>query len=206
MSRADKRARTIVDLLATAREAFLRDGYGATSLDAIAEAAGYSKGAVYSNFKDKPTLCRAVLEDIHREKMRELAALTPEAESTDIAQFVDDLADWLRRTLGDVGWTMLEFDYAVLSRNNPTVRDNIVELRTEVSETIAGLLDQVLGDLLSRAAEQIGTDVPTSRELADLVLSTGIGLGVQRAVDPTVSVEPAIDILTSAAALVAAMR
>ncbi|MDL9945723.1 hypothetical protein QSJ19_09005 [Gordonia sp. ABSL11-1] len=101
---------------------------------------------------------------------------------------------------------MLEFDYAVLSRNNPTVRDNIVELRTEVSETIAGLLDQVLGDLLSRAAEQIGADIPTSRELADLVLSTGIGLGVRRAVDPTVSVEPAIDILTSAATLVAAMR
>jgi AcrR family transcriptional regulator len=39
---------------------FLRDGYAATSLEKVADEAGYSKGAVYSNFWNKDELCLAV--------------------------------------------------------------------------------------------------------------------------------------------------
>ena len=41
LSRAASQARTRAQLIETARELFLRDGYFATSLDKVADAAGY---------------------------------------------------------------------------------------------------------------------------------------------------------------------
>lgn len=43
-------------------DAFSRDGYHATSLEGIANEAGFSKGAVYSNFTGKPDLFLALME------------------------------------------------------------------------------------------------------------------------------------------------
>lgn len=45
-----------------ALDAFSRDGYHATSLEGIANEAGFSKGAVYSNFTGKPDLFLALME------------------------------------------------------------------------------------------------------------------------------------------------
>ena len=50
LSREERKARTRVDLLAAARTVFLRRGFHGATLDEIAEEAGYTKGAVYSNF------------------------------------------------------------------------------------------------------------------------------------------------------------
>ncbi|NNC11976.1 TetR/AcrR family transcriptional regulator [Planctomonas sp. JC2975] len=61
------RARKSAEILAAARELFLRDGFAATSIDAIAGAAGVSKATVYSNFTDKDALLIALLEAITEE-------------------------------------------------------------------------------------------------------------------------------------------
>ena len=53
LTRPESQARTRAELIATARDLFLSDGYAGTSLERVAEAAGYSKGAVYSNFASK---------------------------------------------------------------------------------------------------------------------------------------------------------
>jgi TetR/AcrR family transcriptional repressor of mexJK operon len=49
-------------ILAAATGAFLRDGYGATTLDVVAAAAGVSKQTIYSHFTDKQTLFMAVVD------------------------------------------------------------------------------------------------------------------------------------------------
>ncbi|EGD55790.1 TetR/AcrR family transcriptional regulator [Gordonia neofelifaecis] len=204
ISRADQRERTRAALIDTARTQFLTNGYAATSLDAIAEAAGFSKGAVYSNFKDKPTLCRAVLDDIHRDKLGELRAVAD--LQSDLAVMLDAFADWVRRTIGDVEWTMLEMEFTVLSRRDPDLGAMIVALREDARDSIADLLRSVLGDaadLLDGAADSPTDYPPTLTEVADLVLSTGIGLGIQRAVDPSVSVEPGIAVIQAALRAVA---
>jgi AcrR family transcriptional regulator len=51
---------TTTELLAAARELFASDGYAATSLDAIAAAAGVTKGALYHHFGSKRDVFRAV--------------------------------------------------------------------------------------------------------------------------------------------------
>ena len=53
-------------LLNAAEEVFVRDGYEAAQLDAIAATAGRSKGAVYTHFKSKEDLFLALFE--HRTK------------------------------------------------------------------------------------------------------------------------------------------
>src|SRR3954469_13948468 len=62
LSRAERRARTRDDLVAAADELFSANGFHATSVDAVADAAGYTKGAVYSNFASKEDLFFAVYE------------------------------------------------------------------------------------------------------------------------------------------------
>lgn len=198
ISRADQREQTRAALLTTARSQFLAAGYAATSLDAIAEAAGFSKGAVYSNFKDKPTLCMAVLDDIHREKLGEIRSLIEQGR--DLPALLDAFGEWVRSTIGDVAWTMLEMEFAALSRNSPDQLAMIVALREGASDALADMLASVLGDavdVVERAAAET-PGLPSLRELADLLLSTGIGLGIQRALDPNVSVEPAIAVINAA--------
>ena len=56
VTRAERQAQTRERLIEVAREMFLSDGYAATSLDKVAVRAGFSKGAVYSNFAGKEQL------------------------------------------------------------------------------------------------------------------------------------------------------
>jgi AcrR family transcriptional regulator len=62
LSRAEQQERTRAALIAAADEAFAREGFHAANLDAIAAAAGFTKGAVYSNFASKAGLYLAVLD------------------------------------------------------------------------------------------------------------------------------------------------
>lgn len=76
--RATQRERsdaTVEDLLTAARALFAADGYAATSLDAVCERAGVTKGALYHHFVGKKQLFSAVYG---REQER-LSALISEA-------------------------------------------------------------------------------------------------------------------------------
>src|SRR5579859_5229822 len=61
-------------LLSAAEEIFVRDGYEAAQLDAIAALAGRSKGAVYTHFKSKEDLFLALFELRTREYVGGLVA------------------------------------------------------------------------------------------------------------------------------------
>ncbi|MEU0538727.1 TetR family transcriptional regulator [Nocardia sp. NPDC005978] len=88
MNRAESRAHTRNALVRAARDLFVAEGPANTSLARVAEAAGYSKGAVYSNFQSKNELCLEVLELIHAENAQraEAAAATVTAGSRAPAQ------------------------------------------------------------------------------------------------------------------------
>lgn len=62
LSRRERQQQTRDALITAAREVFAEDGYHAASVDRIAREAGFSKGAVYSNFEDKPSLFLAVMD------------------------------------------------------------------------------------------------------------------------------------------------
>src|SRR5437667_6166963 len=57
-----RRALTRTALVEAAAEVFARRGFHAASLDEIAETAGFTRGAIYSNFSGKEDLLLAVLD------------------------------------------------------------------------------------------------------------------------------------------------
>jgi AcrR family transcriptional regulator len=63
-SQADRRAATVAMILEGARRLFAANGFDATSIDDIAEAAGVAKGAVYHHFTSKEAVFLRVLEDV----------------------------------------------------------------------------------------------------------------------------------------------
>jgi AcrR family transcriptional regulator len=63
LTREEKKARTRAQLIAAAAAVFARRGFDSASLDEVAEEAGLTKGAVYSNFDSKEELFEAVIDE-----------------------------------------------------------------------------------------------------------------------------------------------
>ncbi|MCP9620785.1 TetR/AcrR family transcriptional regulator [Nocardia otitidiscaviarum] len=188
LTRSESQARTRADLLATARDLFLTDGYAKTSLERVADEAGYSKGAVYSNFRTKSQLCLEVLELIHETKFGEVSALLAAHEAFD--ERMAAFQDWAERTLGDIGWTMLEFEFAIVARDDPALQAALVSNLSLIRGTVAAQLQRLAGSL--------GIALPMPPEdAATAVLSLGLGLGIQRAIDPSLSARLITDAVRS---------
>lgn len=180
VSRAERQAQTRELLIATARQLFLTDGYGATSLDRVALEAGFSKGAVYSNFKNKEELCLAVLDSIHDQQVEEIVAVFSEGSTID--DRLDAFTAWARERLGQPRWTALEVEFASSARQSPFVASELAKRHASLREGIATLIRAVLKDT------QIKVSM-TPEQAATALLSLGIGLGAQRSLDPDVDVD-----------------
>ena len=80
-TRAERTAATRRDLLAAAERRFFLRGYHGTTLDDIADEAGYTKGAVYPTFKSKAGLFLALFDEVIDRRLDELRALLAPHES-----------------------------------------------------------------------------------------------------------------------------
>jgi len=84
LTRAERSAQTRIDLLEAAERRFFVHGYHGTTLDDIADEAGYTKGAVYSTFKNKAGLFLALLDVVMERRLGELRdLLAPHADDAD---------------------------------------------------------------------------------------------------------------------------
>lgn len=178
-TRAERQAQTRLRLIEVAREMFLADGYAATSLDKVAVRAGFSKGAVYSNFSGKEELCMAVLDSIHGQQIDGVVAAF--SGSGDLDDRIDAFAQWAREGLGQPRWTALESEFGAVARQSPYVAGALRERHREIREAIETLIAQVT------AEAGIELRMPADRA-ATAMLSLGIGLGALRSLDHTVDV------------------
>lgn len=177
LTRAERQARTRAQLVATAKELFLRDGYGPTSLEKVAEAAGFSKGAVYSNFRNKNELCLAVLDDIHAEQIAQISETVSSAAT--IEERIERFQRWAEDNIGNEAQTTLGVEFALAVRHDE-------HLRRELAGRDKGIRD-VIAQLVRANSEQFDVELPMSaQDTAAVLLSLGIGLGVQRLLDPSI--------------------
>src|ERR1700733_1904981 len=86
LSREDSREQTTQRLLDAAQKLIARKGLDAASVENIAAAAGYSRGAFYSNFSSKDDLFIELLRRDHQKTMVELNALRASELSVDEVQ------------------------------------------------------------------------------------------------------------------------
>ncbi len=179
-TRAERQAQTRERLIEVARSLFLADGYAATSLDKVAVEAGFSKGAVYSNFAGKEELCMAVLDTIHGEQIEGVvAAFTVDA---DLDGRIDAFATWAREKLGHPRWTALEVEFAAVARQSPYVATELVKRHRALVSASA--------DLIRRVTEEAGVDLDLdAHKAATALLSLGIGLGAMRSLDSQLDVD-----------------
>ncbi|WP_424184637.1 TetR/AcrR family transcriptional regulator [Actinokineospora sp. G85] len=184
LTRVESQARTRELLIATAKDLFLRDGYHATSLEKVAEAAGFSKGAVYSNFRNKDELCLVVLDDIHAEHIKSVGqAIAGRPFDDAVALF----SQWAERMIGDEGWTVLEVEFGLQARRDPALRAELAARDQAVRDAITAL---------ARTFDDSANPAPLPpAELATALLSLGIGLGIQRVIDPAIEVSILADTL-----------
>src|SRR5918995_1021224 len=71
-SQPERRARSRSALLESAARGLSRYGYGHLRLEEVAREAGYTRGALYHQFKDKADLSMAVIEWVNESWMREV--------------------------------------------------------------------------------------------------------------------------------------
>jgi AcrR family transcriptional regulator len=182
MTRAESQAQTRAQLVTTAKRLFFEDGYHPTSLEKVADAAGYSKGAVYSNFRNKDELCTAVLDEIRAERLGEVLEIIARP---DTPSRIEALRAWADRVIGDPGWTSLEVEFAVHARRDEQLRAGL-----------AAGLDNILQMLSAgvESADNPDLKVP-GREAATTMLALGAGLGLLRSIDPSIPVNGLIDTL-----------
>ncbi len=178
-TRAEKQARTRAELIATAAEVFARRGYNGASVEEIAEQAGYSHGAVYSNFEGKADLFLAVFEDYMAERARELAATQVDvADDAPLEVRARALADqWMERFSRDRASVVLHMEFIAHAGRDPELAGRFgsrsAALREAIAHYIAGYQEE--------AGEEFA--LPPD-DLALVLRALGIGLAVEALVSP----------------------
>ncbi len=86
-------------LVAVATQLFMEHGFDATSIDAVAQAAGVSKPTLYARYRDKRALFTAVLEERIRDWLAPLSAAAEAQGATGEGRDAATVLDELSRTL-----------------------------------------------------------------------------------------------------------
>jgi AcrR family transcriptional regulator len=174
-----RRQQTRDYLLQAAAQVFAERGFHAASLDQVAAAAGFTKGAVYSNFKSKEDLFLALLEGAYTREAA-LVRETMDASEVPPEDRLGDFASLVRTEYGespDLSGLYLEF--ALYARRNPEARDRLAALDDDDVRAIA----EIIEGSRSTREDQLG---PASAETAArLVIALFRGIGVLRLIDPT---------------------
>jgi AcrR family transcriptional regulator len=174
LTRADRQARTREELVDAADRLFTEHGFHATSVDAVADAAGYTKGAVYSNFSSKEDLFFAVYE---RRVDRRVEEVETTLGSGDTAYAgMERLIAGLERRHDD-GWLAVFFEFWAHVLRHPELRERFAELHRRGLEPIV--------EAHRRLAEERGERLPEDpAKLATARLAMQTGLQLERLTQP----------------------
>ncbi len=130
-------------LVEAAADVFARRGFHAASLDEIAESAGFTRGAIYSNFGGKEDLLMAVLDLFTRRQLQEFAeAIDLTGNRSAEEQSAAAAAVW-SHTRRDLNMTLLSLEMRLYALRNTEFRKRLAqaERRQEgrIAEFIAGV-------------------------------------------------------------------
>ena len=129
LTREESRAQTRATLMAVGRQHFLRYGLGGAVAEKIAEDAGYSRGALYSNFDGKEELFLAVIreeQDRRAEAFRSMFKEEPSAKER-LRKMRDAVADFVT----DPDWIVLRAEFESGALRNERIRQTFVEVHRQ---------------------------------------------------------------------------
>jgi AcrR family transcriptional regulator len=176
LTRGESQQRTRALIVDAATRLFLRDGFRVTSLELIAEEAGFTRGAVYSNFDGKTAMGIAVIDELYAREERKLEATLRGLESAGADALFDALSAWADETVGDPAWTRLEIEIAASSAHDDAHRAATAARYARLREHCAELVAELF-------AEELIVEIPT---VATAIVGLALGIGAQRAADPNI--------------------
>jgi AcrR family transcriptional regulator len=177
-TRAERQARTRVELIDAAERLFSANGFQATSLDAVADAAGYTKGAVYSNFDSKEDLFFAVYERRVERYLEEVEPIL--AATADIAEGVlDVIARFAVRRGGDHGWLAVFYEFWTHVLRHPEHRARFAAIHAKGADPFAAAMERFVAER--------GVELPLGvRELTVCFFAMGNGLSLEQLTQPEI--------------------
>src|SRR3954451_10597836 len=177
LTRAEAKARTRGLVLDAAARTFARKGFAGASVEEIAEAAGYSVGAVYSNFGSKEQLFVELLSGRASGRVAEAARIlagegaTGQSPLLALGRMLTAVAD------KDVDFAPLQAEFWLYAIRNPAVMETLAARMREPREALAGAVPATL--------ERRGSAADVSPEaVATIVSALFEGLVQQRRIDP----------------------
>jgi AcrR family transcriptional regulator len=171
-----RRQQTRDYLLEAAARVFAERGFHGASLDEVAAAAGFTKGAVYSNFKNKEELFLALLE---ANQQREMDALHATIDASDVPPEarLSDFVNLIRNQTTDLGenWDVLYQEFALYAMRNAAAREKLARFEAVTIEKVAELIrnEQARQGLTSEQTDQV----------ARLIVALMNGISIMRALN-----------------------
>ncbi|MBO2458812.1 TetR/AcrR family transcriptional regulator [Actinomadura violacea] len=178
LTRAEAKARTRRLLLDAAARTFARKGYAGASVEEIAEAAGYSIGALYSNFGGKEELFIELMVGGAKARVERggqvFAAVEAGTEDpvTALGRFLMETSD------KDDDLALLQAELWLYAMRNPGMRDRLAAAQRESREALEGVMEAVL----ARVGASGAVPAPAVATVASAMFQ---GLVRQRRLDPS---------------------
>jgi AcrR family transcriptional regulator len=170
LTRAERQAQTRAELLAAAARVFAHRGYDAASVTEIAEEAGYSHGAVYSNFAGKEDLFLTLYEEWVARRVAEIEATwSTDGTLAERARAAGD--EWMQRVARDPEPLLLRLEFTARAVRDP-------ELRRKLG-TRVGAVPLAIRRLVEEATEAEDLELrlpPDDLALALQAMSLGLAL------------------------------
>ena len=175
LTRAQRRQQTRTRLLDAAGQVFARRGFHAATVDEVAEAAGYTKGAVYSNFANKDELFLALLDQRWATQLQQVEALYAIESSEELLAAMRGRTEQEFAAARDFG--VLQVEFWLYAMRNPAAQAELAKRYRQLRNRLA--------ELITKRYARHRTSPPMPPEhLAALALATDAGLFLQYSAEP----------------------
>ncbi|CQD14820.1 transcriptional regulator [Mycolicibacterium conceptionense] len=179
-------------LLDAAEEVFAEKGFAPATLDDIARAAGYTKGAIYKHFATKEDLFLAVSDRYWRRYFDNFSEVMSSASQIGEAE-LDEIAKRWRQLSRDRGaeHAALGHEFALYLLRNPDARERVAAKRAEVVEA--------LGRFITTGMERWGaTLLIPPKTFAQVLIATSDSVVLGSELDDVDLYRPIVDMYVSA--------
>jgi AcrR family transcriptional regulator len=177
LTRVEQRQQTRERLLDAAVEVFSQRGFHAASVEEIAEWAGFSKGAVYSNFASKEDLFLALFDRRIAHEVENWPTIKQHINQPVADQQPVD-HPFIASILRDKTWNLLLMEFVLYAIREESARQQFADRLT----ALRSLMQQEL----AKGFETTGfrPTMPVDH-LPWVIFALGMGLSIQAYLDPT---------------------
>ncbi|MCI0142661.1 TetR/AcrR family transcriptional regulator [Arthrobacter bambusae] len=138
LTREQSQALTREKLLKSAGDVVARYSYDGASVERIAEEAGFSKGAFYSNFSSKEDILQQLLEGHAGSDVKDLARLLQDVQNP--GDVIETVAQWSDARAAEQKWGLIAIEMLRRAQRDGTLSDDQRRLFASQWEEVGELL------------------------------------------------------------------